>query len=101
MAVQKPMWEAASGRPERASTYSRLSVNRAEMREPSTEYTLPSILGILGRINRAALRNDPDRSRHLLERIPARRWGEPRNVAGCSVAPVFFGRRLRTLARSW
>lgn len=31
MAVQKPMWEAASGGPERASTYSGSSVNRAEV----------------------------------------------------------------------
>ncbi|HTV58810.1 MAG TPA: 2-dehydro-3-deoxy-D-gluconate 5-dehydrogenase KduD [Verrucomicrobiae bacterium] len=31
------------------------------------------------------LRNDPVRSRQILERIPAGRWGEPRDVAGAAV----------------
>ena len=32
-----------------------------------------------------ALRSAPVRSRHILERIPACRWGEPRDIAGAAV----------------
>jgi 2-deoxy-D-gluconate 3-dehydrogenase len=35
--------------------------------------------------NTEALRNDPERSRQILERIPAGRWGEPRDLAGAAV----------------
>jgi 2-deoxy-D-gluconate 3-dehydrogenase len=35
--------------------------------------------------NTAALRSDPVRSRQILERIPAGRWGEPADVAGAAV----------------
>ncbi len=35
--------------------------------------------------NTAALRADPDRSRQILERIPAGRWGEPEDLAGAVV----------------
>jgi len=35
--------------------------------------------------NTAALRADPVRSRQILERIPAGRWGTPRDVAGAAV----------------
>jgi 2-deoxy-D-gluconate 3-dehydrogenase len=35
--------------------------------------------------NTEALRADPDRSRQILERIPAGRWGEPQDVAGAAV----------------
>jgi len=35
--------------------------------------------------NTAALRADPVRSRQILERIPAGRWGEPRDLAGVVV----------------
>ena len=35
--------------------------------------------------NTEALRNDPDRSRQILERIPACRWGTPQDVAGAAV----------------
>ena len=35
--------------------------------------------------NTAALRNDPVRSRQILERIPAGRWGEPRDITGAAV----------------
>ncbi len=38
--------------------------------------------------NTAALQADPVRSRQILERIPAGRWGEPADVAG---AAVFLG----------
>jgi 2-dehydro-3-deoxy-D-gluconate 5-dehydrogenase len=39
---------------------------------------------IRGRGN-AALREDPQRSRQILERIPAGRWGEPDDLAGMAV----------------
>jgi 2-deoxy-D-gluconate 3-dehydrogenase len=35
--------------------------------------------------NTAALRNDPERSRQILQRIPAGRWGEARDLAGAAV----------------
>jgi 2-dehydro-3-deoxy-D-gluconate 5-dehydrogenase len=35
--------------------------------------------------NTEALRKDPERSRQILERIPACRWGTPRDVAGAAV----------------
>jgi 2-deoxy-D-gluconate 3-dehydrogenase len=35
--------------------------------------------------NTEALRNDPARSRQILERIPAGRWGSPQDVAGAVV----------------
>jgi 2-dehydro-3-deoxy-D-gluconate 5-dehydrogenase len=41
--------------------------------------------GYMATDNTAALRDDPDRSRQLLERIPAGRWGEPKDVASAAV----------------
>lgn len=35
--------------------------------------------------NTTALREDPDRSRQILERIPAGRWGEPGDIGGAAV----------------
>jgi 2-deoxy-D-gluconate 3-dehydrogenase len=35
--------------------------------------------------NTTALRQDPQRSRQILERIPAGRWGEPSDIAGAAV----------------
>ncbi|MFN3294096.1 MAG: 2-dehydro-3-deoxy-D-gluconate 5-dehydrogenase KduD [Gemmobacter sp.] len=35
--------------------------------------------------NTEALRADPDRSRSILERIPAGRWGRPEDIAGTAV----------------
>ena len=35
--------------------------------------------------NTEALRNDPVRSRQLLDRIPAGRWGTPSDLAGAAV----------------
>lgn len=35
--------------------------------------------------NTAALRSDPVRSRQILERIPAGRWGQPAEIAGAAV----------------
>ena len=41
--------------------------------------------GYIATDNTAPLRADPVRSRQILERIPAGRWGEPRDVAGAAV----------------
>jgi 2-deoxy-D-gluconate 3-dehydrogenase len=41
--------------------------------------------GYMATDNTTALRQDPQRSRQILERIPAGRWGEPSDVAGAAV----------------
>jgi 2-deoxy-D-gluconate 3-dehydrogenase len=41
--------------------------------------------GYMATDNTAALRADPMRSRQILERIPAGRWGTPQDVAGAAV----------------
>lgn len=41
--------------------------------------------GYIATDNTAALRADPVRSRQILERIPAGRWGEPSDIAGACV----------------
>lgn len=41
--------------------------------------------GYMSTDNTAALRADPTRSRQILERIPAGRWGEPNDIAGAAV----------------
>jgi 2-deoxy-D-gluconate 3-dehydrogenase len=41
--------------------------------------------GYIATDNTEALRNDPDRSRGILERIPAGRWGSPADLAGATV----------------
>jgi 2-deoxy-D-gluconate 3-dehydrogenase len=41
--------------------------------------------GYMATDNTSALRNDPQRSRQILERIPAGRWGDPADVAGAVV----------------
>ncbi len=41
--------------------------------------------GYIATDNTAALRSDPERSRSILERIPAGRWGEPGDLAGATV----------------
>lgn len=41
--------------------------------------------GYMSTDNTVALRNDPERSRQILGRIPAGRWGEPRDLAGAAV----------------
>ena len=42
--------------------------------------------GYMATDNTTALRQDPQRSRQILERIPAGRWGEPSTLP----APLFF-----------
>ncbi|HZQ92396.1 MAG TPA: SDR family oxidoreductase [Terriglobales bacterium] len=41
--------------------------------------------GYMKTTNTTALREDPVRSRQIMERIPAQRWGEPEDVAGAAV----------------
>jgi 2-dehydro-3-deoxy-D-gluconate 5-dehydrogenase len=41
--------------------------------------------GYMATDNTTALRADPVRSRQLLERIPAARWGEPKDIAGAAL----------------
>jgi 2-deoxy-D-gluconate 3-dehydrogenase len=41
--------------------------------------------GYMATGNTAALRSDPVRSRQILERIPAGRWGDPEDIAGAAV----------------
>ena len=41
--------------------------------------------GYIATDNTAALQADPDRSRSILERIPAGRWGEPSDLGGAAV----------------
>jgi 2-dehydro-3-deoxy-D-gluconate 5-dehydrogenase len=41
--------------------------------------------GYIATDNTAALRADPDRSRSILERIPAGRWGDGQDIAGAAV----------------
>jgi 2-deoxy-D-gluconate 3-dehydrogenase len=41
--------------------------------------------GYMATDNTAALRGDSDRSRQILERIPAGRWGEPSDLGGAAV----------------
>lgn len=41
--------------------------------------------GYIATDNTQALQDDPDRSRSILERIPAARWGQPSDLAGAAV----------------
>jgi len=41
--------------------------------------------GYMATDNTTALRNDPVRSRQILDRIPAGRWGQPGDIAGAAV----------------
>jgi 2-dehydro-3-deoxy-D-gluconate 5-dehydrogenase len=56
--------------------------------------------------NTTALRNDPDRSRQLLDRIPAARWGEPKDLAGaalflCSSASDYIHGHVLVVDGGW
>jgi 2-deoxy-D-gluconate 3-dehydrogenase len=41
--------------------------------------------GYIATDNTQALRDDPERNRAILDRIPARRWGRPEDLAGAVV----------------
>ena len=41
--------------------------------------------GYIATNNTAALQADETRSRQILERIPAARWGDPKDIAGAAV----------------
>ncbi|HOB64075.1 MAG TPA: SDR family oxidoreductase, partial [Clostridia bacterium] len=41
--------------------------------------------GYMATNNTEALRNDPDRSKAILDRIPAGRWGTPEDIMGAGV----------------
>jgi 2-deoxy-D-gluconate 3-dehydrogenase len=54
----------------------------------------------------ASLRDDPVRSRQMLERIPARRWGEPADLAGavvflCSAASDYVHGHVLVVDGGW
>lgn len=56
--------------------------------------------------NTTAIRSDPERSRQLLERIPAGRWGEPNDVAGaalylCSAASDYVHGHVLVVDGGW
>jgi 2-deoxy-D-gluconate 3-dehydrogenase len=56
--------------------------------------------------NTEALRNDPQRSRQILERIPAGRWGEPKDLAGavvflCSSASDYIHGHILPVDGGW
>ncbi|HEY4157078.1 MAG TPA: 2-dehydro-3-deoxy-D-gluconate 5-dehydrogenase KduD [Polyangiaceae bacterium] len=56
--------------------------------------------------NTAALRKDPNRSRQILERIPAGRWGEPDDIAGaalflCSRASDYVNGHVLVVDGGW
>ncbi|MGA2483172.1 MAG: 2-dehydro-3-deoxy-D-gluconate 5-dehydrogenase KduD [Candidatus Acidiferrales bacterium] len=56
--------------------------------------------------NTAALRQDPERNRQILERIPAGRWGEPRDLAGaalflCSSASDYVHGHILVVDGGW
>lgn len=56
--------------------------------------------------NTEALRNDPERSRQIMERIPAGRWGKPEDVAGvalflCSAASDYVNGHVLVVDGGW
>jgi 2-dehydro-3-deoxy-D-gluconate 5-dehydrogenase len=62
--------------------------------------------GYMATDNTAALRSDPLRSRQILERIPAGRWGEPQDLAGaaiflCSPASDYVHGHLLVVDGGW
>ncbi|MES0884556.1 2-dehydro-3-deoxy-D-gluconate 5-dehydrogenase KduD [Roseibium sp. SCP14] len=66
-----------------ASKHGILGITRAMANELAPHgITVNAIApGYMETDNTEALRNDPDRSRQILERIPAGRWGEPEDLA--------------------
>jgi 2-deoxy-D-gluconate 3-dehydrogenase len=62
--------------------------------------------GYMATDNTTALRNDPQRSRQILERIPAGRWGDPADVAGavvflCSRASDYMKGQVLAVDGGW
>jgi len=62
--------------------------------------------GYMATDNTAALREDPDRSRQIMERISAGRWGEPSDLAGaavflCSAASVYVHGHVLAVDGGW
>ena len=62
--------------------------------------------GYVSTDNTEALRNDKDRSRSILERIPAGRWGEPEDFKGsvvflCSEASEYINGTILTVDGGW
>jgi 2-dehydro-3-deoxy-D-gluconate 5-dehydrogenase len=62
--------------------------------------------GYIATDNTAALRGDPARSRQILERIPAGRWGEPVDIAGaalflCSSAADYVHGQVLAVDGGW
>ena len=62
--------------------------------------------GYMATDNTEALRNDPARSKQILERIPAGRWGKPEDVAGaalflCSVASDYVHGQVVAVDGGW
>jgi 2-deoxy-D-gluconate 3-dehydrogenase len=62
--------------------------------------------GYMSTDNTTALRKDPVRSRQILDRIPAGKWGEPRDVAGaavflCSAASDYVHGHILTVDGGW
>lgn len=62
--------------------------------------------GYMATDNTEALRNDPQRSQQIQERIPARRWGTPADVAGaalflCSPAADYVHGHLLVVDGGW
>ena len=62
--------------------------------------------GYIATDNTAALRDDPQRSQAIIERIPAGRWGRPDDLAGamvylCSAASDYVNGTLLTIDGGW
>lgn len=62
--------------------------------------------GYIATANTLDLRNDAERSRQILERIPAGRWGEPSDIAGaagflCSAAASYIHGHVLVVDGGW
>ncbi len=62
--------------------------------------------GYMATDNTTALRNDPQRSRQIMERIPAGRWGESNDIAGaavflCSAASDYVHGHVMSVDGGW
>ena len=62
--------------------------------------------GYIATDNTEALRNDPERSKAILDRIPAGRWGEPQDFKGpvvflCSGASAYLNGHIMVIDGGW